>query len=167
MEKASSESIFNLNEKWTTQDEKVILLSELKGHSSIVAMTYTSCEHSCPLIIEDMKRIEKSLAPKLKDSTQFYLFSLDVERDLPQKLKAYSLKRKLDPTHWTLLHGDSRRVRELAAALGVRFKKEPGGDFDHSNIITLLNSEGTIEFQQIGLNQDPRELLEKAARSLH
>lgn len=156
-----SESVFNLKGEWISQDEKIFSLSDLRGQPAIVAMIYTSCEHACSLIVEDLKKIEKLSAAQMKKPLRLYLFSFDVQRDTPAQLKSYATKRKLDSASWTLLHGDSRSVRELAAVLGLRFKKAANGDFDHSNVITLLNSEGIVEFQQVGLSQDPKDLLEK------
>ena len=43
---------------------------------------------------------------------------------------------------------------EMAALLGVKFKKSADGQFAHSNVITILNPEGEIIHQQIGLGQN-------------
>ncbi len=46
---------------------------------------------------------------------------------------------------------------ELAALTGFKFKKEENGEFSPSNIITILNEQGEIEFQHRGLNKDVTE----------
>jgi protein SCO1/2 len=61
--------------------------------------------------------------------------------------------------NWTLLRGGSDDVLELAALLGVRYKQDAKGQFSHSNIITVLNADGEIVHQQIGLNQDIKETI--------
>jgi protein SCO1/2 len=48
-------------------------------------------------------------------------------------------------------------VLELAALLGLSFKENADGQFAHSNVITILNAQGEIVHQQIGLNQDIHE----------
>ena len=67
-----------------------------------------------------------------------------------------------------LAPSDPGAERELAAALGVRFKPVPGGDFARSNIIFILDSQGVPRHRQVGLMQAPdesaavlRKLLEK------
>jgi protein SCO1 len=50
-----------------------------------------------------------------------------------------------------LLHGDEESVREIAALLGVKYKQEADGSFAHSNLVTILNSEGEIVHQRAGL----------------
>jgi hypothetical protein len=49
----------------------------------------------------------------------------------------------------------------------VNYTADSRGQFAHSNVITLLNAEGEIAFQQIGLNGDLTTLLaaiQKAAK---
>jgi protein SCO1/2 len=41
--------------------------------------------------------------------------------------------------------------------LGIRYKRDARGDFDHSNVISVLDREGVIRHQQLGLGQDPTE----------
>jgi len=59
-----------------------------------------------------------------------------------------------------LLHGEPEDVLEISALLGVKFKNDKRGQFAHSNIITILNAEGEITHQQIGLNQEPEASLD-------
>ncbi len=164
LETISSESLFNLNSKWTAQDGKSFSLKDLRGKPSIIAMVYTSCEHACPMIIEDIKKIQKKLDDKTRDGFTFLLFSFDTSRDTPAKLKSFAETRKLSSNQWRLFHGPKGAVRELAAALGIRYKQSADGEFDHSNVITLLDSAGLIVYQQIGLGQNPDPLLENVNR---
>ena len=74
-------------------------------------------------------------------------------------------KQKLGTAHWTLLRGGADDVRELAALLGINYQRDARGQFSHSNVITILNAEGEVAFQQPGLNKDSKETiaaLEKA-----
>jgi protein SCO1/2 len=159
------ESIYNLKSEWTSQDGKTMSLKDLRGRPAVLAMAYTSCEEACPLIVEDMKRMRSGLSEASRNKFSFLIFSIDSNRDTPAILKQYAAKRKLELGSWLLFHGDQRAVRELAAVLGIRFKKDKKtGDFDHSNMITLLNSEGLIQFQLNGLNQDSKEFLMMAER---
>lgn len=158
----SGESIYNLKSKWTTQNGQEFRLEELRGKPVIAVMAYTHCKSACPVIIEDMKQIEKRLPEKQRTRFAFVFFSVDSVRDTPTQLKSYAEKRKLNTKNWTLFHGSEPAVRELAAVFGVRLKKEANGEFDHSNVITLMDAEGVIRHQQLGLNQDPKEIVAKA-----
>ncbi len=108
-----------------------------------------------------MQRIEAALPENLRTNTGFLLISFDSERDTPAALKVYRAKRELSNQNWTLLRGEPDDVRELAALLGVIYKRDANGDFAHSNVITLLNAEGEIVFQQPGLNLPADEIISK------
>ena len=53
-----------------------------------------------------------------------------------------------------MLRGAPDDVLELAALLGVKFKKDARGQFAHSNVITVLNGDGEVGHQHLGLNRD-------------
>jgi hypothetical protein len=60
---------------------------------------------------------------------------------------------------WTLLHGDDDAVRELAAALGVGYRPDGEGGFDHAAVISLIDEKGEIVVQQRGTQASSAELL--------
>jgi protein SCO1/2 len=65
----------------------------------------------------------------------------------------------LDEHYWTLLHGDPAEVRQLAAVLGINYEKLDGEQLTHSNLVTILNRDGEIVYQQMGAGSDPRKLV--------
>ena len=75
----------------------------------------------------------------------------------PAALHSYRATRKLSADRWTLLRGAPDDTLELAALLGVKFKREASGQFAHSNLITVLNAQGEIIHQLAGLNRDAGE----------
>ncbi len=155
-----TDSIYHLDSQWLDQDGARIPLGALRGKPQIVAMIYTNCEYVCPLIVDEMKRVEQALPADVREQVVFSLFSFDPERDSVAVLKAYAAKRNLDGRRWRLYTGQPDDVLELAAVLGVRFRKEPNGDFSHSTIITVLDRSGVIRHQLLGLKQDDAPLLE-------
>jgi len=114
-------------------------------------MFFTSCGFACPRIVSDMARIRQSLPPAARDQARFVLVSFDDERDTVAALRAYREVHELDAQSWILLRGESGPVRELAAVLGVSYKKNALGQFKHSNLITILNDAGEIVHQRSGL----------------
>jgi protein SCO1/2 len=114
-------------------------------------MLYTSCEYACPILLSVVQNIEKALPPAVRDQVGFVAVSFDPERDTPEMLKAYGAKHHLDSQRWTLLHGQSDDVLELAVLLGVKYKKDHQGGFAHSNLITVLNQAGEIVYRHTGL----------------
>ena len=161
----SDQSLYLLDSTWTSDVGREVKLGVLRGRVQVVAMFFAHCEYACPIIIEDMKRIERALPAALRDRVDFLLVSFDSERDTPAALRAFRENRKLAMAHWTLLRGREDDVRELAALLGINYQRDARGQFSHSNVITILNAEGEVAFQQSGLNKDSKETiaaLEKA-----
>jgi protein SCO1/2 len=113
------------------------------------------------MTMSDLYRIEKSLPEKDRKRIRVAVFSFDSERDTPSALKEFAKAHGSDLSRWSFLHGSPSSVRKLAAVLGIRYKKDPSGDFEHSNAITLLDSSGTIVDRQIGLGKAPKEIAEK------
>lgn len=157
----SGTSIYNLASNWTDQDGKSVKLGSLRGEPVVVAMGYTTCRDICPMIVADMVAIEDRVKESSTAKIRFAFFSIDPANDTPERLKAYAADHGLDYAHWTLYRGDDKAVRELAAALGVRYRRESSGGFDHSAIISLLDEEGNIAFQKPDAQVDIGEMLEK------
>ncbi len=155
-EKVSDNSIYQLDSKWRDESGKTISLADLKEKKQIMAMIFTSCTYACPLILNDMKKIESQT--KSKD-VNYLLVSIDPARDTPEVLKSFAERNNLDLNKWRLITGNQNGISELAAVLGFRYKKEKDGSFSHSNIISVLNENGEIAFQHFGLNQSVQDVL--------
>ena len=84
----------------------------------------------------------ETLPPAARDRAQFVLVSFDDERDTVAALHNYREQHGLDSGSWRLLRGAPGDIRELAAVLGVKYKKDAAGMFSHSNLITILDSRG-------------------------
>lgn len=154
-----TDSIWTLEHKWTDHKNKTISLSQLSGKPILMTMTFASCPGACPLMISDMKTIDKKLTAKEKSKVIFATFSIDPKRDTPEALKAFHKKMKLDK-RWTLFTSDEDQARELAAALGFSYKDLGDGDYTHSTSLYLISSTGRVLVRK-ERSQQWDELLEK------
>ncbi len=147
-------SIFHLESRWLNHvGDAQTLAQALSGKPTVGAMIYTSCEHACPLIVNDMLKIERAMGSAAKD-VQFTLFSMDFEKDKPEQLKLYRTDKEIG--RWDLYAPKEQGTElELAIALGIRIKPLASGDFAHSNVIFVLDAEGTPVHQQNGLGLPP------------
>jgi protein SCO1/2 len=158
-------SLYQLTSSWTNDASEALMLDSLRGRPQIVTMFFASCEFACPILVRDMKHIEAALPETVRTNVGFVLISFDSRRDTPAVLANYRKLYGLN-SNWTLLLGGPDDVLELAALLGVKYKKDARGQFAHSNLITLLNSNGEIAARQIGLSQDGEEFVSNAKRLL-
>jgi protein SCO1 len=152
----SDKSLYQTESKWTTDTGKQIKLADLRGRPQVVVMFFASCQSACPVLVQDLKRIESALSPQQRARVGFTLVTIDPRRDTPEALAKYRATRALPPETWTLLHGQPDDIQQLAALLGVKYKQQADGQFAHSNLITVLNQEGEIVHQLVGLGQDAK-----------
>lgn len=149
----SARSLYQLDAGWTNDAGEPLRLVALRGQPVVIAMMFAQCEYACPLLVSDLQRLRALLPADVRAATKFVLVTFDVARDTPAALKAYRERLALDDA-WTLLHGDTAAVQELAMLLGVKYKQDARGQFSHSNLFTILNAEGEIAHQHAGLMGD-------------
>jgi protein SCO1/2 len=157
----TEESIYNVSSKWQNRYGNTVNLDSLRGKTQVLAMVYTSCEYACPRILADMKRIRDGLSEKVLQVTNFTIVSIDPERDTAEKLNQFAKENDLNNQQWTLLRGKNGDILELAALLGFKYKRISKTDFTHSNLITVLNSEGEIVYQRNKLTDNPLETIKR------
>lgn len=149
----SSRSLYQLDATWTNDAGGAVSLSSFRGQPVILAMFFASCEYACPVLVSDIQRLRAQLPAADAARTRVVLVTFDTERDTPAALRAFRERSGLD-ANWTLLRGEDTAVQELAMLLGVKFRREARGQFAHSNLFTLLNAEGEIAHQTLGLMGD-------------
>lgn len=160
----AADSVYDLGQTWTNQNGKAVAMAELKGKVQVVAMFFSTCQYACPRITADLKAIDDQLTPEQRKKVSLTMFSFDPDGDQPAALRAFAKKNELDLSRWTLLQGPEESVRELAAVLGINYRREPDGSFSHGNAITVLDRSGVQLFQQPGLGADPAATLDTLAR---
>jgi protein SCO1/2 len=150
-------SVYELDARFRDQAGRERTLSSLGGRVQVVAMVYTECTHTCPRILMELKRIEAALNDD--PGVGFTLISLDPERDTPARLAEFASSTRLDSGRWTLLTSDENTVRETAALLGIRYRKEASAEYSHSNSYLVLDAEGRIVHRQSGLEGGSEQVL--------
>ena len=156
----TEESIYNVSSIWKNRHGEEIRLKKLRGKVQVVAMVYTHCEHACPRILADIQRIKDNISTEVADQTHFTIISIDPKRDTPQRLRTFADENNLSEEKWTLLNGSNGDVLEMAALLGVKYKRVSDTDFTHSNMITVLNKEGEIVHQRKKLEDNQSNVIQ-------
>jgi protein SCO1/2 len=144
-----SDSVYQVGGTWLTDNNESIQLESLAGKPQLIALIYTGCSNSCPIIVESMKRVEKQVPANMRSKVGFVLISLTPDTDYPKTLKAFAEKKELN-SNWKLLRGNNALVRALSNTLNGRYKVIKKDDVAHSNTVTLLNSQGQIQMQASG-----------------
>jgi protein SCO1/2 len=149
-EPVTGQSVYQLDSTWTDQHGVERQLDRFRGSVVVLAMVYTHCDYACPRIISDMRRIRREVDAENRD-IRFVLVSIDPEGDTVERLASFGEETGLTGQGWSLLRSNEGDVRELAAVFGVQYRRVSETDFAHSNVISVLDREGEIAHQQVGL----------------
>jgi len=138
------------------------------GTPIVLGTIYTNCPNICPQITANMKNIRRQLPDT--SAVQFVSVTFDPQRDTPARLASYRNQFKLTGTSWQFLTGDTTTIGALMDRLDVRhtikgtdraFPTTPPDSayvFNHSNQITLIDSQGRVRAEYAG-SQTPPDLI--------
>ena len=122
----------------------------LKGKIFILSLIFTNCPDICPLIVNNMQRIQNRLIKERIDSINFVSISFDPDRDKPSVLKEFVELREIDTKSWLFLTGNKgdidslRRLLKFLAIAGDTTKTTEGKlnyYFVHTDRIFLIDKD--------------------------
>ena len=154
-----SQSIYNVEAVLVNQSGQQHGLEVYHGHPVLITMFYGSCPATCPLLMDTIRSVERTLDERQRKGLRVLMISIDPERDTTQALATLSKDRHVDPSRWTLAHTDSATVRKLAAVLNIQYRRLPDGEYSHSSIITVLSPQGEILQQSSVLGRADADLV--------
>ncbi len=150
-------SLYHLNAEWTDHHGENIALTNFKGAPVIVVMFYGNCTEVCPILIQDAWRLYSAVENTLRKDISVLAVSFDTENDSPEVLADYAEYEQLNIPGWHFMTSEDANIRSLAMMLGVQYSKKGDGHFAHSNLVTVLDSQGRIATRIEGLNQPVKE----------
>jgi len=148
------ESVYNLSSKLTDKYGNEINIKEFEGKVHIFSMVYTNCKTICPIIIANMKNLEKMIPLKYLDNVRFTLITLDPERDTIISLNRFFIEKKLNEKRWSLYKTSLEDTLKIALATGIKYKKDRNNDYIHSNLIVILDKNGVVRVHHQGLDKN-------------
>lgn len=149
-------SVYQLDVDLVGHDGEPRSWKDFQGKPLVITMIYSTCTTACPLIVQEVKKI---LEAANAEDQQVLLVSMDAERDTPEALTEMKKRHHLGD-NWTLVRPSESDVREIASALGIRYRKLPSGDFNHSQVISLLDADGLIAARAEGLGPQRDDVVE-------
>ena len=131
-------------------ENRVVRLADYRGKPLVVALIFTACTESCPLIVqrlaEAVEVAQDALGP---ESFAVATVGFDTRHDTPERMRAYARSQGVDLPGWHFLSGDQAAVDALIDDLGFTRFASPRG-FDHIAQVSIIDGEGRVHGQVYG-----------------
>jgi cytochrome oxidase Cu insertion factor (SCO1/SenC/PrrC family) len=95
-----------------SQTGDTVRLADLRGTVWIGDFIFTHCASTCPMMTAQLRRLQDSLGEGAP--VRLVSFSVDPERDTPQRLSEYAAGYGATPDRWLFLTGEKAEIRSLA-----------------------------------------------------
>jgi protein SCO1/2 len=156
----------------TTQNDKPIRLSSLRGKVVLVSFVFTTCNGSCPATTHRMDLAAAALAKAgLRDKVHLLSIALDPSRDTSAALRDYMRLYDLDAEHWTFLTDSQKQIDKVLSEWGMWVRPAANGQLDHPSRVFLLDTQGRIReiydlqyFRPPWVREDVELLLKEAKK---
>lgn len=94
------------------------------GQVTVVSFLFTHCPFACPMITASMNDV----AERLRDApVRLVSFSVDPQRDTPQRLAEYAQRNGADTRRWTFLTGEQATIDSIVRG-ALQFELAPDPD---------------------------------------
>ncbi|MER8640548.1 SCO family protein [Mesorhizobium sp. M1365] len=140
-----------------SQDSVRVSLHDFRGKVVAVSFIYTHCTDVCPMLTAHMASVQEELGNAFGPQIAFVSITVDPERDTPDVLKEYAQNFGADLKGWSFLTGDPAIVHEVGRKYGVIAKKTADGDVDHTLLTSLVDPDGILRVQYLGVRFDLEE----------
>jgi len=143
----------------TTQTGARLSLRDLRGKVVAVTFIYSNCVDTCPLLTAKLAGLQAKLGADFGPIVFFASVTVDPEHDTPEVLRRYAAAHGANPVGWAFLTGTPAEIRDVERRYGVFARKNPGGDVDHTFLTSLIDRNGVLRVQYLGVRFNPDELL--------
>jgi protein SCO1/2 len=149
---AGAPSLYEAPLAFRTDRGEAVTLDHWKGETVVLTMVFTSCQATCPITMAKLAAIQERF-DRDHVAARFLVASFDPARDTPEHLARYRVDTNQTKPNWTFLVGSEEDTRMLAMLLGIKYARNPlSGDIMHDNKIVLLNGDGVVTKELVGLD---------------
>lgn len=131
----------------TDQNGHVFTEKNLEGKIYVANFFFTSCPSVCKKMQTLMKKVQDEDDFKRLKDFRMVSYTVDPERDTPEKLREYASLVHADTSRWIFLSGKRQEIYDLAykgyMANAMEDSIAPGG-FLHSELMFLIDRERHI-----------------------
>jgi protein SCO1/2 len=146
------------------QDGQLVSLAGLRGKPVLLTAVYASCGGTCPVILQQAKRVIESLPARQREAVKVLAITLDPENDSREVRAHMARMHGLSAPAFHLLGGSPAEVNRVLDAFGFERKRNSeSGVIDHANLFLLIDAAGRIAYRFTLGQQQERWLTEALA----
>ena len=108
-----------------------------------------------PIVLDAMRKSADSAVLKV----MFVAITVDPERDTADVLRSYAQAHGARGAGWAFLTGTPAEIKDVTQRYGVFARKTDRGDVDHTFLTSLVDRDGALRVQYMGVRFDPDEML--------
>jgi protein SCO1/2 len=141
----------------TSQDGKVVKLSDLRGNVVALTFIYTRCPlpDFCPLMDKKFSELAQRLGafPGRASKVRLISLSFDPEHDTPDLLRKHAQVRGATPPLWSYAVASHAELAKIGVPLGLYY--QPGdSEIAHNLCTAIIDSRGTLARLDIGTERN-------------
>jgi protein SCO1/2 len=141
----------------TSQDGAQVTLADFRGKVVAVTFIFTLCTATCPILTPMMSFVQDQLGNDFGRKIAFVSITVDPERDTPEVLKLYAQAFGANLAGWSFLTGNQDAIQEVTRRYGVYASKAEGGNVDHTFLTSIVDRNGILRVQYLGVRFDPED----------
>ena len=139
----------------------LVRLSDLRGQVVVIAFIYASCTTACPILGQQMARLQQRVKDDklLRGRVMLLSVTVDPSRDSAAVLARYASALGADPSTWKFLRDSSEALAPVLGAYDEWTRAMPDGELDHPARAHLIDGDGRIREIYSLAFFDPRQAL--------
>jgi protein SCO1/2 len=150
----------------TDRDGNTITLQDLAGKVWIADFIFTNCAGTCPVITDQMHKLQEALPKEIS----MVSFTVDPSRDTPEVLAEYARKHNAQENRWFFLTGEKDTLYNLSVK-GFKLALDDTGGTEvepitHSTRLVLVDQRGQIRGYYGGTDDEDMKRLSADAKRL-
>lgn len=164
------DTVFHTIPNWNylTQDSVYLSSEDINDKVWIADFFFTYCPTICPPMTKAMRGINDSLSI-YQNNLNFLSFSIDPDRDTPERLRLYRKRHEITAENWFFLTGDEEETHVLGVEgfqIHANADEQAPGGFAHSSNFVLIDKNQHIRGVYDGLDPEGRKQLIIDAKKL-
>jgi protein SCO1/2 len=117
------------------QDGELVRTADLRGKVVVITPTYTTCEESCPVAVQQVRGAIDDLSSEDRERVRAFALSVDPDNDTPDKAQEFLLSRRVRG-YLDYLLGSRRELQPVWREYGFAPQTETQ---EHNSHVVLLD----------------------------